>query len=176
MTILHIMRSPRVLLSCVYAIGWFAAAYLLYVYVTGGPIECGASHECDVVRASKWAYVGPIPQPLFGVVFYTSMIALLIVRSITSSYERLLFRLIRIGSIIGFLESIALFLIQWLDVQAFCAWCLVSGASATIGCALTMFDIPSLTSEQREADLVGHAIALGVLAFVGIPAFLLLIR
>ena len=176
MTILHIMRSPRVLLSCVYAIGWFASAYLLYVYVTGGPIACGVGQGCDVVRASRWAYVGGIPQPLFGVVFYTGMIALLIVRSTTSAYERLLFRLIRIGAIIGFLDSVALFLVQWIDVQAFCTWCLVSGASATIGCALTMFDKPSLTSEQREADLLGHAITLGALVFVGVPAFLLLVR
>ena len=45
-------------------VGLFVSTYLLVVYVTGGPIVCGAVHGCDVVRASTWAKtVFDLPRP-----------------------------------------------------------------------------------------------------------------
>ncbi len=169
------VRSPRVWMAAAYAIGWFASAYLLYVYITGGPIACGATHGCDVVRASSWAYVGPIPQPLFGVAFYTGMLTLLVARSISASREKTLWRLIQIGAVFGFLESLLLFFVQWLDVRAFCTWCLVSGVAATIGCMMMLLDKERLTTKEREADLLSYTIVLLALAGIGMPMFLWLV-
>lgn len=169
------LASVRVWMAAILSIGWFAAAYLLYEYVTGGPIACGSA-GCDVVRSSDWAYIGPIPMPLFGVAFYTGMLMLLVGRSLTSAHAKLLRTLTFIGASIALLESIGLFLIQWLDVKAFCLWCLVSGA-ATLGVwTLAWFDRPTEDEALRLRDLTGYAAILVAFAVIASPTFLFLVR
>lgn len=173
------LHSPRFWMSMLSGLGLFASGYLLYVYVTGGPIACGPAHGCDIVRASRWAYLGPIPQPLLGVVFYAGMLGLLIVRSILDSSQRvalLLKRLTFVGACIGFIESAVLFLIQWVEIGAFCTWCLVSGATSTGIFILAWLDSPTQTGEQKLAELRGYALVMGLLVVLGIPGFLYLVR
>lgn len=172
------LRSPRIWMSAFLAMGLFASGYLLYVYVTGGPIACGAAHGCDLVRASRWAYLGPIPQPLLGVLFYTGMLAILVARTLVSTAASALWlkRLTFLGACVGFIESVILFLIQWQEIGAFCTWCLVSGVAASGAFALAWVDSASASDEQRLADLRGYACVLGALALLGIPGFLLLVR
>lgn len=161
------------------ALGLFASAYLLYVYVTGGPIACGPAHGCDLVRASSWAYIGPIPQPLLGVLFYTGMLGILIARAVlegSTNASSWLWRLTKIGALVGFVESVILFLIQWFVIGAFCTWCLVSGVAATMVCVLVWFDRGSQTGEAQLADLRGYALVIGLLVVLGIPGFLMLVR
>lgn len=175
---LQSLRSPRVWMSAFLALGLFASVYLLVVYVTGGPIACGPTHGCDVVRASRWAYIGPIPQPLLGVLFYAGMLGLLVTRSVLSASTRThlwLQRLTLLGAIVGMAESVALFLIQWLEIGAFCAWCLVSGAAATGTFVLAWLDRAALTDGQHSADLEGYAVVLGMLALIGTPLLLVLL-
>lgn len=175
---LQSLRSPRVWMSAFLALGLFASVYLLVVYVTGGPIACGPTHGCDVVRASRWAYIGPIPQPLLGVLFYAGMLGLLVTRSVLSTSTRThlwLQRLTLLGAIVGMAESVVLFLIQWLEIGAFCAWCLVSGAAATGTFVLAWLDRAALTDGQRSADLEGYAVVLGTLALIGTPLLLVLL-
>ena len=157
-------------------IGWFAAAYLLFVYTTGGPIACGSTGGCEIVRASRWAYLGPIPQPLLGVAFYSMMFGVLLIRAMTTIQGPRWFWITRVLALVGFVESVALFFLQWLDVRAFCVWCLVSGASATGIALLSLADQAQTSSEQRTQDLRGYAFAMMVLLLVGTPLFLVLIR
>jgi uncharacterized membrane protein len=113
-------------------VGLFASAYLFYVYVTGGPIACAIVSGCDVIRSSKWSTSFGLPRPFFGLLFYGVMFQLLVVRSALSIRRKELYLATLVLSVIGFIESIFLFLVQWLDVKAFCVWCLVSGAAATV--------------------------------------------
>ncbi len=179
MSFVQTLRSPRVWMAFFLAMGLFASAYLLYVYVTGGPIACGPAHGCDVVRASRWAYVGPIPQPLLGVLFYSGMLGILIARSVldgSTNASSWLWRLTRVGAVVGFIESVALFLIQWLEIGAFCTWCLVSGVAATMVFLLAWADRGSQGGEAQLADLRGYACVMGLLAVLGVPGFLFLVR
>ncbi|MDQ5919927.1 MAG: hypothetical protein QG668_655 [Patescibacteria group bacterium] len=169
------LPSARVWMAAFAALGWFAAAYLLYTYLTGGPIACGPTSGCDVVRASRYAYVGPIPQPLLGLVFYTMMLGLLIYRSVAQVWHQRLFWATRALVIVAFLESIALFLLQWLDIRAFCFWCLLSGAASTGMFVAGWFDRAERTGEGQSRDLRGYAAVMLVLALVGTPLFLALI-
>ncbi len=158
------------------ALGLFASAYLLVVYVTGGPIVCGAEGGCEVVRASAWAYLGPIPRPLLGLAFYVAMLCLLLLRALTPWQERRLRWLMFFLAIVGFVESVHLFSIQLLVIKAFCLWCLASGV-ATVGVlAASVFDRTSLTESQRLDDLSGYALVFAVLGLVGAPALFLLLR
>lgn len=170
------LRSPRVWMAAWLALGLFASAYLLVVYVTGGPIECGADGGCEVVRASAWAYLGPVPRPLLGLAFYAAMLALLLLRALTPWQERRLRWLMLRLALVGFIESAHLFYLQLAVIKAFCLWCLASGV-ATVGVlAAAVFDRASLTESQRLDDLNGYAMVFAVLGLVGAPALFLLLR
>ncbi len=158
------------------ALGLFASAYLLVVYVTGGPIVCGAEAGCETVRASTWAFIGPVPRPLLGLAFYVTMLGLLLVRALTPWQERRLRWLMLLLAFVGLIESIHLFFVQWLSIKAFCLWCLASGL-ATLGVFLAgIFDRTSLTESQRLADLRGYTAVFAVLALIGAPGLFLLLR
>lgn len=172
---MNFLHSPRVWMALFLGLGLFASAYLLIVYVTGGPILCGSS-GCETVRSSSWAFIGPLPRPALGVAFYTSMLLILVGRAISPWKERTLRLLTMIGAFLGLLESIHLFFIQWLWIHAFCAWCLTSGFATLVVAACELFDRSSLTEEQRLRDLKGYAFVYILLILVGAPALWLLLH
>lgn len=135
-------------------VGLFASAYLFYTYVTGAPIACGIVSGCDVVRASKWANTFfNIPRPFLGLVFYAAVFGLLVARAAITWRPRLLHRLTILAAAIGFIESGFLFLVQWLDLKAFCLWCLTSAIAAFAIAGLAFFDRdeePRAISGTRE--------------------------
>lgn len=121
-------------------VGLFASAYLLYTYVTGGPITCALVSGCEIVRASKWAYTYGIPRPALGIVFYAGLFALLALRLIVSWKPRILYWLTMLAALAGVVESGFLFFVQWLDIRAFCFWCLLSAVAAFVIGAAAFFD------------------------------------
>lgn len=170
------LRSVRVWIGAFLALGLFASAYLLVVYVTGGPIVCGQEGACEVVRASKWAYVGSVPRPALGVVFYTGMLILFLMRAISAWRPVWLRRLAFLGAVVGLAESVHLFLIQWLDIKAFCLWCLASGAATLAVFVLSFFDKGELSASERLADLRGYAAVFFAFVVLGVPGLLFLTR
>lgn len=138
-------------------VGLFASIYLLITYTSGKPIVCGSAHGCETVRASSYAYLGPIPRPALGVVFYAGFLGWLIFRLAFAkpTWQKALLELTWLGACIGFLESAWLFYIQAAVIESFCTWCLMSGAAATILFGLSFFDgaenvqEPKLTKEIK---------------------------
>lgn len=130
-------------------LGLFASGYLLYTYLTGAPITCAVISGCDAVRASKWAWTLGIPRPALGLFFYQLVFLLLVVRVAVGDYARPFFRATQVLALIGFIESGILFFIQWLDVKAFCLWCLISALASTIIFVMAFFDRP-ITEEERQ--------------------------
>lgn len=139
-------------------IGLFASTYLLIAYVSGAPIVCGTTHGCELVRASKWAYTFGLPRPLFGVIFYVGIICLLAIRAILPHWRtRWVYRLTMLAAGIGFVESAFLFFVQWLDIRAFCVWCLTSAAMATLIAIAAFFDRPTPLEDKtvlREIQFI----------------------
>lgn len=134
-------------------VGLFASAYLLYTYVSGAPIVCGLVSGCEVVRASQWAWTYGIPRPLLGVIFYTGMFALLVIRASTDWRAIWLYRLTVLSAAVGFVESAWLVYVQKFILQAWCAWCLVSALSATAIAVAALFDRqeqPRAITAERE--------------------------
>lgn len=158
-------------------LGLFASGYLFYTYVTGTPITCAIVSGCDQVRASKWAYTFGIPRPFLGLLFYTAVLALLIVRVSTDWQKKLLYRLTMGAAVIAFIESGFLFVIQWLDVKAFCFWCLLSAVASVALLAAAPFDRIVTDEEITSARELRQAL-FSMLAFAvsGSIGFLLLIR
>lgn len=171
--------AARFTMAVASLVGLFASAYLLYTYVSGAPIACGPAAGCEVVRLSKWAWTFGVPRPLLGIVFYMGLFGLLVVRVVTEWKERWLYRLTMIAAAIGFIESAFLFLIQWLDIQAFCIWCIVSAVAATVVACVAPFDaLEERRAVAAERELKAYFIALLVfvpIAFVGFAYLLQLV-
>jgi uncharacterized membrane protein len=89
-----------------------------------------------------------------GVLFYGAIILLLMLRVALRSRATLLWRVMQLFVLVGVIESVALFFIQWKEIGAFCLWCLLS-ASASVALALTaLFDRPvEDDSEVRSSEL-----------------------
>lgn len=152
-------------------VGLFASIYLLVVYTSNAPILCGVGSGCDVVRASEWAYVlDGIPRPLLGVIFYSGLIALLVVRTAMPQwFTKWLYWLTMLAATVGILESIHLFWIQYALIEAFCNWCLVSGVSTLVIFAVAFGDRRTvLTHDESLAELQWQLITLTAAFVAGV--------
>lgn len=132
--------TARFVMAIAALVGLFASMYLLYTYVSGAPITCGSSGGCEIVRLSKWAYTFGIPRPLLGVIFYVGVFGLLVARSATEWQARWMYRLTMLAAAVGFIESGFLFFVQWLDIKAFCLWCLLSACASIVIASVAWFD------------------------------------
>lgn len=148
-------RAARLCMAIAALIGVFASGYLFYEYVTGGEIACAIVSGCDIVRSSSWATSFGLPRPFFGLVFYAVLFQTLVIRAALTQYAKTLHAFTVGLAVIGFIESAVLFVVQWLDLKAFCFWCLLSGLSATIVFISMFWDRPEReeASEGRRQEL-----------------------
>ena len=136
----HIVKIHRAMLVTA-LVGLFASMYLFITYVSGKPIACGILQGCEIVRASKWAYTFGLPRPLFGVIFYLGIVFLLAFRAYNPAWRPRYWRMALLAcTTAGLIESGFLTIVQWLDIHAFCTWCVTSAIAATILFALSLFD------------------------------------
>ena len=172
----HIISSRfiRLAIATVSLFGLFVSSYLLYTYVSGGPIRCAVTHGCDVVRSSSYAWSYGIPRPLMGVAFYLFLFGLLIARAVSVKWNHPLHRLTQATIVIGLIESIYLFFIQWQVLKAFCFWCLLSGAATIILAILAPFDHPT-SLDDGEWELKYYFYLLIIFAILSAGGFYLLV-
>lgn len=148
-------RTARFVMAVAALIGFFTSGYLFYEYVTGGSIACAIVSGCDIVRASAWATSFGIPRPFFGLLFYGLLFQLLVIRAALVRWPKPLHAFTIGLAVIGFIESAVLFVVQWLDLKAFCFWCLLSGISATVVFLAAIWDRPyrEQADENRTREL-----------------------
>ncbi len=148
-------RAARLVMAVAALFGFFFSGYLFYVYVTGAPIACAIVSGCDMIRASEWANSFGIPRPFFGLLFYGALFQMLVLRAALAKWAKPLHAFTVALAVIGFIESGVLFVIQWLDLKAFCFWCLLSGIAAMVIFIVSLCDRPMLASsdETRTSEL-----------------------
>jgi protein-disulfide isomerase len=157
-------------------VGLFVASYLFVTYTSGAPIVCGSSHGCDVVRVSQWATMFGIPTPLMGMMFYTSIAALLIARTAMPAYKpKLMYRLTILGVTISIIESAFLTFVQAFEIKQFCIWCLVSAVCAALLFIIAWWDRAEvLEIEKAMKELKIQFFALLVAGVIGTIAIVIL--
>jgi uncharacterized membrane protein len=131
-----------------------------------------------VVRSSRWATSFGLPRPLFGVVFYVFILASLVIRAVSHRQANFWRTVTRIAVLFGFLESGFLFVIQWIDIKAFCLWCLLSAIAATAIMVIDQFDADAVLrrpAEESRRELKFYFISLVVFLALGSLGFLKLI-
>lgn len=122
-------------------IGIMDASYLTYEELSGQIPPCGAGFDCGGVLNSPWAYIGPIPLSVFGLLYYATVFVIatlnfleidlqMLITSVTKSvaFSFPAHQLLLYLTTFGFFFSLYLLILMAFVIQAWCLYCLVSAA------------------------------------------------
>jgi uncharacterized membrane protein len=108
-------------------IGLAIASYLSIVELGGGVPYCGPLHGCETVAASKYAWIGPLPVAVYGVMLSLILLTLAIAWVRTDKPELLD---VHYGlSLIGVIFEVYFLTLQVFVIHAVCIWCTLYGVS-----------------------------------------------
>ena len=144
-------RNRRQVISVLTVLGIFVAGYLTWSHFSGEPVYCGESNSCELVNSSRFAYLGPIPVALIGLIGYLIILMLSLIPPQEDRQWPLL--LIFGGALIGVLLQWYLFYIEVAVLRAICYWCVTSQAIITV-IFLLAFPRRAPDIEEGEADRV----------------------
>ncbi len=125
-------------------LGFADAAYLSANHFFGTPLVCTIFHGCDTVTTSVYSKIGPIPVALLGLVYYLTIILLLV--AYVDTRNKLLPRIIALLTPLGLLASLWFVFVQLFLVKAICLYCMISATTST---TLFIFGMVVLCKEGR---------------------------
>jgi uncharacterized membrane protein len=141
------MNKRRIAITVLSLLGIFVSGYLTYIHYSGEPIICGGSNSCELVNASRYAFIGPIPVSALGLAAY---ITILILSLIKSDEERQWPAVLMFGvSLIGVMFQWYLFYIEVAVLHALCYWCISSQVIIT---AIFVLALPRRTPVEEETE------------------------
>jgi uncharacterized membrane protein len=124
------------------------SAYLMWGYTApGATLACGSSGGCEAVKNSQYANLLGIPLPLFGIVSFCAILALLIIQYWKSDYLSAYSALAIFGiALAGGLYSAYLTYVELFVIYAICRWCV---ASAVIMVTLLILSVFNLRNQNQ---------------------------
>ena len=127
---------PGWILIVLDVIGLAIAGYLSVVELGGGVPYCGVLQGCETVAASEYAWIGPLPVAVYGVVLSLILLTLAIawVRTDKPALLDVHYGL----SLIGVIFEIYFIALQIFVIQAVCIWCTLYGLSLILRFAVAM--------------------------------------
>jgi uncharacterized membrane protein len=147
------VRNRRLVIIVLTVLGLFVAGYLTWSHFSGEPVYCGQSGSCELVNSSRFAYLGPIPVALIGLLGYLIILVLSLIPPKEDRQWPML--LIFGGALIGVILQWYLFYIEVAVLRAICYWCVTSQAIITV-IFLLSFPRRNLELEEAEADRVAE--------------------
>ncbi len=118
---------PGWILIVLDVIGLAIASYLSVVELGGGVPYCGPVHGCEVVAASKYAWIGPLPVAVYGVGL--SLILLTLAIWWTRTDKPALLDVHYGLSLVGVIFEVYFIVVQVFVIHAVCIWCASYGIS-----------------------------------------------
>jgi uncharacterized membrane protein len=127
-------------------LGMLLTTYLTYNAMTSStPAFCAADSGCELIQQSRWSMVLGIPLTLWGFALYALLAGM--AWRLPAKAQRWQ-RLALIASI-GLAISLYLTLIGWVQLKAFCLWCLLSLGLLLGICIRLLLTRPS-TLERKQ--------------------------
>lgn len=131
--------SPEWTVLALAAIGLLVTGYLSFVALRHAtPAFCGQGSDCDLIQQSRWSNVLGQPLALWGFALY----ALLAYNAWRLPARLLRWRRLWLLGVFGLCISLYLTLVGWLELRAFCGWCLLSLALLAAIVARTTLNRP----------------------------------
>jgi uncharacterized membrane protein len=140
-------RNRRLVIIVLTVLGIFVAGYLTWSHFSGEPVYCGGSNSCELVNTSRFAYLGPIPVALIGLMGYLLILVLSLIPPKENRQWPML--LIFAGALIGVMLQWYLFYIEVAVLRAICYWCVTSQAIITL---IFLLSIPRRAPDVDEAQ------------------------
>jgi uncharacterized membrane protein len=140
-------RNRRLVIIVLTLLGIFVAGYLTWSHYSGEPVYCGGSNSCELVNSSRFAFIGPIPVALIGLIGYLIILALSLIPPKEDRQWPAL--LIFGGALIGVLLQWYLFGIEVFVLRAICYWCV---ASQTIITLIFLLSFPRRAPDLEEVE------------------------
>ena len=113
---------PALILAALDLVGLLIASYLSIVELGGGVPACGPIKGCEEVARSEYAWIGPIPVAVFGVLLSAVLLVLALAWWRTNIYGLLLAHYAL--SLVGVIFDGYFLYLQVFVIGAVCIWCL----------------------------------------------------
>jgi uncharacterized membrane protein len=127
---------PGWILVVLDVIGLAIASYLSVVELGGGVPYCGPLRGCETVAASEYAWVGPLPVAVYGVILSLVLLVLALVWVRTDKPALLD---VHYGlSLVGVIFEVYFLALQVFVIRAVCIWCTLYGISLILRFAVAM--------------------------------------
>jgi uncharacterized membrane protein len=130
-------RRLRAAIGALALAGAGIAAYLTYARYSGSSIACSTG-GCETVQRSDYAEVAGIPVAVLGLVVWTAMLALALLRGVTSA------ALGAAVAIVAVAFSAWLLYAQLVLIDAVCQWCLANDVAVTLAAVASLLRLRAL--------------------------------
>lgn len=142
----------------------------LYIYTTKKnntkALVCPIGGQCDAVVNSKYSKFLGIPVEIIGMVYYGLVILFYSLRFFSSPVSDGLLFFATAFSVVAFLFSVYLVLIQAFSIKHWCTWCLFSAGFTTLIAIFSVFgadfNLVDLLVEYKMVIVIIHALAAAV--------------
>ncbi len=118
------MFTRQRLITILTLFGLGVSGYLTYTHLFGVPIYCGGTSSCELVNSSRYAFLGPIPVSLLGLIGYLVILALSFIP--TNEDRQWPAQLIFGVALIGVMFQLYLTYVELFVLHAICYWCVAS--------------------------------------------------
>ena len=121
---------PGQILTGLDVVGLLIASYLSTVELGGGTPVCGTAHGCEIVATSRYAWIGPFPVAVYGVVLSLVLLSLAVawIRTDNPTLLDLHYGL----SLVGVIFELYFVSVQLLILKTLCIWCASYGISLVL--------------------------------------------
>lgn len=103
--------------------GMLLSGYLTFATLSeAAPVFCDQGSSCQLIQQSRWSRVLGVPLALWGFALY----AVLAVQAWQQPHRLQRWRRLWLIALVGLVISLYLTLVGWIELAAFCAWCLLS--------------------------------------------------
>jgi uncharacterized membrane protein len=132
------VTRTRIALASTVALGAVLSAYLSWVHWSGELALCLGAGGCEVVQASRFATVGPVPVAAIGLAGFLALLATILAWTPARPWAgTVAFGLSLAAALyVGYLTYVELFVIG-----AICPWCVAVAACAAVSLVLVVREI-----------------------------------
>ncbi len=151
--------------------------YMAAIATQGEPTPCSPSSlvNCTKTVQGSWAHIlGGLPNPMFGMLWYTGAFTFGINRILGTKFSKESYNFVLIVLLLGVLFSYVLYLGSLFVLRGVCPFCLTSTTAATLITLAFVVDMKQEVGLTKYWKHVFHVVQVVSIVFfvIGLPVFI----